>query len=321
MKKLKRHGSLKQKKNFWETIFQQQEEEKKAKDNLKPVLSAIEGSVEVDSKPVTENVPEIVVNPEDAEPGSISDCRTEVTLTEETNQCHEHQTPEAKSCPERLNHAKSDRNIFDRSSFEIIEAEEAFALQLESSEVTEQTTSTAIKKKSAPSVKSITTVHTNDQNDILTSQSVGSACDAFIYDDFIHEEYSSYIGDDFSPKNRVIETQPEFKLSSRMGKMFGVDPEKCQAYGSGLSSGRVTFDNSFYVSTEGAGTGFVTVGIQGPTPRTVKRVTVEQERDDLFRVTYNVSSPGYYIIFVKYADCLIMGSPFVCQVADSDALL
>ena len=321
LKKLKRQGSLKEKKNFWETIFQQQEEEKKAKENLKPVLSTIEGSVEIHSGPVTEKLPEISIKSEDAEPGSISDCPAEVTLTEETNQRNEHQTPEAKSCPQRLDTETNNRNIFDRSSFEIIEAEEAFALQLESSEMTEQTTSTVIKKKSAPSLKSTATAHTNDQNDILTSQSVGSACDAFIYDDFIHEEYSSYIGDDFSPKNRVSETQPEFKLSSRMGKMFGVDPEKCQAYGSGLSSGRVTFDNSFYVSTEGAGTGFVTVGIQGPTPTTVKRVTVEQEREDLFRITYNVLSPGYYIIFVKYGDCLIMGSPFVCQVADADALL
>lgn len=227
---------------------------------------------------------------------------------------------------------------FDRSSFEIVEAEEAFDLQLDLSALTDRTlmnTSTASKdpipkkKRSIRSVKSssVVTGVTNDKNDLVTSQSVesepgvpGSAGDGYLYDDEF-DDFGSFHGYPFSLSGKeVMDVQSGFKLSSRMGKMLGVNPEKCRAHGPGLFAAKVSEKNVFHVTSDGA-SGFLTVGIQGPSPNNVKKISVEQEKDNLFKVTYMVSTPGYYIIFVRYSDCFIYGSPFVCQVSDTDIMV
>lgn len=142
----------------------------------------------------------------------------------------------------------------------------------------------------------------------------------FIYDEF--DDYSSFVGA-FTPKqsNLLLNASAAFHLNTRIGKMLGVDPDKCRAYGPGVYSGRVGHENIFHVCTEGAGNGFLTVGMQGCSPLAVKKITVAQIDEHNYEVSYVVTTPGYFIIFVRYSDCFIMDSPFVCQVSDPSALV
>lgn len=335
LKKLKRRGGLREKKNFWESIWEKTQEnnlqfEKSREGQSVPKKSfqanvpVIELSIEVQaSQPIQEDLVSTSQDKlEEDVNGGVSVPSNDGFITQGSPECDKLQKSEEEGCSKRI----VTPTFKDHSSFEIIEAEEAFDLHLESSvAVTEQTVTSTVKKPSKSDKSS--TVRSNDKNDIITSQSVGSlefpdsAADAFIYDEF--EEYSSYIGENYTPmkKEEVTDFDPGFKLSSRMGKMLGVDPEKCKAYGTGLTHGRATFENVFYVSSEGAGTGFLTVGVQGPSPGQVKRVTIEEERDNLYRVSYVVKNPGYFIIFVRFNDCFILDSPFVCQVSDTDVLI
>jgi hypothetical protein len=141
----------------------------------------------------------------------------------------------------------------------------------------------------------------------------------FIYDEF--DDYSSFV-DAFTPKqsNLLLNASAAFHLNTRIGKMLGVDPDKCRAYGPGIYSGRVGHENIFHVCTEGAGYGFLTVGMQGCSPLAVKKITINQVDEHNYEVSYVVTTPGYFIIFVRYSDCFIMDSPFVCQVSDPSAL-
>lgn len=185
-----------------------------------------------------------------------------------------------------------------------------------------------LKTEKATAIKggsSLSSTQLNDENDVINSKSFcstdvkASVATDFIYDDF--DEYSSLVGDDYAHQLLETEFTPKFGLSSKMGKMLGVNPEKCKAYGVGLTIGRLNYENVFYVSTEGAGIGFLTVGIQGPIPNQVKRITVEEDRDNLYRVSYSVKCVGYFIIFIRFNDCFIMDSPFVSQVSDTHILI
>ncbi len=68
------------------------------------------------------------------------------------------------------------------------------------------------------------------------------------------------------------------------------------------------------VQTDGAGNGTLTVGVTGPRPHTVSETNVTYTGDNLYEVIYEVTQPGYYIITIKWSDCNIPGSPFVCKV-------
>lgn len=67
------------------------------------------------------------------------------------------------------------------------------------------------------------------------------------------------------------------------------------------------------VSTEHAGVGFLSVGIQSNQPEVVQSVVVSTV-GSLHTIKYRVSKPGYYIIFVKWRDQHIADSPFICKV-------
>jgi hypothetical protein len=345
IKKLKRHGSARDKKNFWENKIKAEEEAIKrpwktfAKPNTKtPTFSQKlqvpqgkpiqENTVSSGSDedyfsidPVTTSFTTVLVDSE----GKSSDSNIDLEFDGNDQSSHtiEDNDKTGDFTPEATDPLVGSKDGFSSlyqepdidecanlndSSYCILNMSDAADLQLVSNEEEDKVTLAALSTNEG----ALSETKNDDNNELINSQSIysadmaGSGADAdFIYDDY--DEYSSF--------------DPKFTLSSKMGRMLGVNPENCKAFGNGLMSGRANHENIFYVSTEGAGTGFLTVGIQGPTLSQVKRITVEEERDNLYRVSYFVKSAGYYIIFVRYNDCFIMDSPFVCQVSDTDILV
>lgn len=141
----------------------------------------------------------------------------------------------------------------------------------------------------------------------------------FIYDEFDEFNIGEYDSRN-NERHNIIPTPQMFQLNSQFGKMLGMNPEKAHAFGSGLSTGQVNVTNVFTVKTRGAGAGFLTVGIQGATG-TAKIITQKEVDEFTHQVSYTVSRPGYYMIFVRWGDCHIMDSPFVSQVSDPAAIM
>ena len=66
--------------------------------------------------------------------------------------------------------------------------------------------------------------------------------------------------------------------------------------------------------TEGGGHGCVTVAVFGPRSHSVTETNVTYVGDNVYDVTYTVTSPGYYVIVVKWGDRTLPDSPYICQV-------
>ena len=140
-------------------------------------------------------------------------------------------------------------------------------------------------------------------------------------------EYGSFMGG--SPNAHQDTNRPPgspvFQPSNQLGKLFGVEPSRVTVHGQGLKEGFVNKDITFRVYTGDAGPGFLTVGIQERSPGTLKKVNLQQINSDdnkkgLWEATYQVSQPGYYVIFVRWSDCNILGSPFVAQITNPAAI-
>ncbi|CAN7983168.1 unnamed protein product [Ixodes hexagonus] len=100
-------------------------------------------------------------------------------------------------------------------------------------------------------------------------------------------------------------------------KLFGEcssRPERCVASGPRLYFGQVGAENHFEVSTKGAGSGPLSVGVQGPVHGSVVKVSVTYCGLDNYTVMYKVIEPGYYIVNIKWADWPIPDSPVMCKV-------
>ena len=141
---------------------------------------------------------------------------------------------------------------------------------------------------------------------------------------YIYDEYDECIPD-FAPSRCEADQRSltkSFSISSQLGKVFGLRPEKAIATGQGMYTGKVNGSNVFYVDTEEAGSpGFLTIGIQGPVPGSVDMISQKSLGESTFEIRYRVNRPGYYVIFVRWSDCNIRDSPFVCQITDPSAML
>lgn len=91
-------------------------------------------------------------------------------------------------------------------------------------------------------------------------------------------------------------------------------PEKCVASGPRLYFGQVGAENHFEVKTKDAGSGPLSVSIQGPIHGSVVKVSVTYCGLDNYTVMYKVIEPGYYIVNIKWADWPIPDSPVMCKV-------
>ncbi|KAL1493038.1 hypothetical protein ABEB36_011179 [Hypothenemus hampei] len=87
----------------------------------------------------------------------------------------------------------------------------------------------------------------------------------------------------------------------------GCDAKKCIAYGPGLENGILNKLNAFTVETKGAGTGGLSLAIEGPSEA---KVTCKDNRDGSCSVEYVPTEPGEYDVTIRFADNHIPGSPF-----------
>lgn len=91
----------------------------------------------------------------------------------------------------------------------------------------------------------------------------------------------------------------------------GCDAKRCKAFGQGLEQGFVNKDNFFTVETKGAGTGGLSLAIEGPSEAKMK---CKDNRDGSCTVEYVPTEPGEYDVTIKFADEHIQDSPFKVNV-------
>lgn len=60
--------------------------------------------------------------------------------------------------------------------------------------------------------------------------------------------------------------------------------------------------------------GYPNVSITGPRPHTVTETSVLYTGDNLYEVTYEVTQPGFYKIFIKWEDISLPSSPFIAEI-------
>merc|ERR1711872_46538 len=110
----------------------------------------------------------------------------------------------------------------------------------------------------------------------------------------------------------------ESNVSSRSNSrqipvQFSSDAGQCLADGPGLTHPVLGRQNSFGVDCSGAGTNVLFVGVYGPdTP--CDEVQIKHEGNKQYRVAYSLKDRGQYLIFVKWGEDHIPGSPFHIQV-------
>jgi len=87
------------------------------------------------------------------------------------------------------------------------------------------------------------------------------------------------------------------------------DPTKVKTWGKGLEQALVSRQNSFSVDCNRAGNNVLYVGVYGPDVP-CDEVVIKHQGDKRYAVSYIVHQKGEYIIFVKWGDEHIPGSPF-----------
>lgn len=91
----------------------------------------------------------------------------------------------------------------------------------------------------------------------------------------------------------------------------GCDPKRVKAYGDGLERGIVDKHNEFTVETRNAGTGGLSLAIEGPSEAVMN---CKDNKDGSCTVDYVPKEEGDYDVTVKFADEHIPGSPFTVGV-------
>lgn len=94
----------------------------------------------------------------------------------------------------------------------------------------------------------------------------------------------------------------------------GCDPSRCKAYGPGLERGATNESCKFKVETRGAGTGGLSLAIEGPSEAKMNCI---DNRDGSCDVDYMPTEPGEYDVTIRFADKHIPGSPFKVFVTES----
>ncbi|XP_063707051.1 filamin-A isoform X3 [Culicoides brevitarsis] len=93
----------------------------------------------------------------------------------------------------------------------------------------------------------------------------------------------------------------------------GCDPSRVRAFGPGLEGGLRNESCKFTVETKGAGTGGLSLAIEGPSEA---KITCQDKRDGSCDVEYTPTEPGEYDITIRFAEKHIPGSPFKVLVTD-----
>lgn len=93
----------------------------------------------------------------------------------------------------------------------------------------------------------------------------------------------------------------------------GCDPSRVRAFGPGLEGGVRNENGKFTVETKGAGTGGLSLAIEGPSEA---KITCQDKRDGSCDVEYTPTEPGEYDITIRFAEKHIPGSPFKVLITD-----
>uniref|UniRef100_A0A336KKF8 CSON010354 protein n=1 Tax=Culicoides sonorensis TaxID=179676 RepID=A0A336KKF8_CULSO len=94
----------------------------------------------------------------------------------------------------------------------------------------------------------------------------------------------------------------------------GCDPTRVRAFGSGLQGGLRNQPAKFTVETKGAGTGGLSLAIEGPSEA---KMTCIDKRDGSCDVEYTPTEAGEYDITIRFAEKHIPGSPFKVLITDT----
>merc|ERR1719225_293301 len=92
-------------------------------------------------------------------------------------------------------------------------------------------------------------------------------------------------------------------------KQVEPDPAKVKAWGKGLEQALISRQNSFSVDCNLAGNNVLYVGVYGP-EIPCDEVVIKHQGEKRYSVSYIVHQKGEYIIFVKWGDDHIPGSPY-----------
>ena len=107
--------------------------------------------------------------------------------------------------------------------------------------------------------------------------------------------------------------------------MIGVSeppkPQNVRAYGPGLEDGYIGQEGNFTLETADAGTGTLSVRVQGP--KGAFKIDMRQHPDNERTILahYHPKSVGTYIINVMWSGMHIRGSPFTVEMHEQDALI
>jgi len=110
----------------------------------------------------------------------------------------------------------------------------------------------------------------------------------------------------------------ESNLSSRSNSrqipvQFSSNAEECVASGQGIDKPVLGRQNSFTVDCSRGGANVLFVGVYGPdTP--CEEVQIKHEGNKEYKVSYSLKDRGQYLLFVKWGEDHIPGSPFHIQV-------
>ena len=103
--------------------------------------------------------------------------------------------------------------------------------------------------------------------------------------------------------SRPIPIQPNFKS----------DGSAVSCHGPGIDRPILGKQNSFSVDCSQAGNNVLFVGIYGP-EKPCDEVYVKHQGERRYGVSYKLTDPGQYILYVKWGDEHAKGSPFHIQV-------
>lgn len=86
------------------------------------------------------------------------------------------------------------------------------------------------------------------------------------------------------------------------------EPDKVLVTGEAIKTGLTNVENSFGIDIRNAGTGGVSVTIEGPIEADIE---VVENKGGLIRVVYKTDTPGEYTVNITFAEKHVPGSPFL----------
>merc|ERR1719225_581432 len=99
------------------------------------------------------------------------------------------------------------------------------------------------------------------------------------------------------------------KMPTEMTLVFDLKATEVKAWGKGLEQALISRQNSFNVDCNLAGNNVLYVGVYGP-EIPCDEVVIKHQGEKRYSVSYIVHQKGEYIIFVKWGDDHIPGSPY-----------